>query len=165
MAWRGGALYQLGATLRSLENPSLTLDLKPSFTAEELALKIQHASSDLLDAALKSWKLSPVGVSLLKHFSDHHAIRTPLSLAKAAKRISIPLTAPRPLAEAISSAGGVLFSELDDSLMMKRLPGLFVAGEMMDWEAPTGGYLLQGCFATGTRAAKGAIAYLENKQS
>ena len=161
----GGALYQLGATLRSLENPSLTLDLKPSFTAEELALKIQHASSDLLDAALKSWKLSPVGVSLLKHFSDPHAIKTPLGLAKAAKRITIPLTAPRPLAEAISSAGGVLFSELDDSLMMKRLPGLFVAGEMMDWEAPTGGYLLQGCFATGTRAAKGAIAYLENKQS
>jgi len=159
----GGALYQLGATLRSLEKPSLILDLKPSFTAEELALKIQHTSGDLLDVARESWKLSPAGVSLLRHFNDHHSINSPLGLAKAAKRITIPLTKPRPLSEAISSAGGVPFSELDDSLMMKRLPGLFVAGEMMDWEAPTGGYLLQGCFATGTRAAKGAIEYLEGK--
>jgi hypothetical protein len=62
---------------------------------------------------------------------------------------------PRPIAEAISSAGGVAFSELNEDLMVKRFPGLFVAGEMIDWEAPTGGYLLQGCFATATRAARG----------
>ena len=69
------------------------------------------------------------------------------------------LSGPRPLAEAISSAGGVRWSELDDRLMLTRLPGVFLAGEMIDWEAPTGGYLLQGCFATGTRAARGALAY------
>jgi predicted flavoprotein YhiN len=72
------------------------------------------------------------------------------------------LTGPRPLAEAISSAGGVRWSELDASLMLPRLPGVFVAGEMIDWDAPTGGSLMQGCFATGTRAAHGALEWLRN---
>jgi len=79
------------------------------------------------------------------------------SLATTVKQCPLRLTQPRPLAEAISSAGGVRWSELDDSLMVRRLPGVFVAGEMMDWDAPTGGYLMQGCFATGTRAARGAL--------
>ena len=69
----------------------------------------------------------------------------------------IPLTRPRPLAEAISTAGGIRFTALDDTLMLRQLPGVFVAGEMLDWEAPTGGYLLTGCFATATRAAKAAL--------
>jgi predicted flavoprotein YhiN len=85
---------------------------------------------------------------------------TPALLAKAAKALPVTLAGPRPIEEAISSAGGVAFSELDESLMVKRLPGLFVAGEMIDWEAPTGGYLLQGCFSTGTLAAQGAVIYL-----
>lgn len=158
----GGALYQLGASLRTLKEPSLTLDLKPSFSSEELAKKIQHTSNNLFDSAIISWKLSKAAISLLKHFIKQESLATPLSLAKAAKSLCLPLSGPRPLAEAISSAGGVAFSELDDSLMIKRLPGLFVAGEMIDWEAPTGGYLLQGCFATGTRAAKGACRFLED---
>jgi len=77
------------------------------------------------------------------------------------KRYEIALGAPRPLAEAISSAGGLAWDELDGNLMLRRAPGLFAAGEMIDWEAPTGGYLLQGAFATGTAAGRGAVAYLK----
>ena len=75
----------------------------------------------------------------------------------------VKLTGPRPLAEAISSAGGVSWSELDASLMLKRCPGVFLAGEMIDWDAPTGGYLIQGCFATGTRAGEGAREFTHAK--
>ena len=70
---------------------------------------------------------------------------------------------PRPIAEAISSAGGVCWDELNEELMLRKAPGIFVAGEMIDWEAPTGGYLLQGCFATGTRGGRGAAMYLLKK--
>jgi predicted flavoprotein YhiN len=80
------------------------------------------------------------------------------------KNCELQLTRPRPLAEAISSAGGIRWSELDPTLMVQRLPGVFVAGEMIDWDAPTGGYLLQGCFATGTRAAHGALSWLQMAQ-
>ena len=84
---------------------------------------------------------------------------------RARENFRCRLRGPRPIAEAISSAGGVAWRELDDSLMLRKLPGLFVAGEMIDWEAPTGGYLLQGCFATGTRAARGAIAFRDASSS
>jgi predicted flavoprotein YhiN len=70
------------------------------------------------------------------------------------KNFAVALRGPRPIAEAISSAGGVPWSELDETLMLRKLPGVFVAGEMIDWEAPTGGYLLQGCFTTATRAGR-----------
>jgi len=79
------------------------------------------------------------------------------------KQCVIPLKRPRPLAEAISSAGGVSWSEIDDRLMVRRFPGLFVAGEMVDWEAPTGGYLMQGCFAMGTQAARGVVEWLGHR--
>jgi predicted flavoprotein YhiN len=75
------------------------------------------------------------------------------------KNFTVPLGGPRPIAEAISSAGGVAWSELDENLMLQKLPGIFVAGEMVDWEAPTGGYLLQGCFATATRAGRAAATF------
>jgi predicted flavoprotein YhiN len=75
------------------------------------------------------------------------------------KNFSLRLQGPRPIDEAISSAGGVPWSELDETLMLRKAPGVFVAGEMIDWEAPTGGYLLQGCFATGTRAGASAAAW------
>jgi predicted flavoprotein YhiN len=77
------------------------------------------------------------------------------------KNFTLSLSGPRPIAEAISSAGGVPWSELDQNLMLRKLPGVFVAGEMIDWEAPTGGYLLQGCFSTGTRAGRAAAAMSE----
>jgi predicted flavoprotein YhiN len=89
----------------------------------------------------------------------------PLALARLAKKLPISLKGPRPIAEAISSAGGIHSSEITEDLMIRKFPGLFVAGEMIDWEAPTGGYLLQGCFATGTRAAQGLLRYLTGRNS
>ena len=160
----GGSLYQLGYTLRSQLTPILTIDLKPSHSVDELINKITSIRGDLLTAAAKAWRLHPAPLALLKQ----HVVElsqsgplTPARLAESAKALPITLTGPRPIEEAISSAGGVSFSELDEHLMVKRLPGLFVAGEMIDWEAPTGGYLLQGCFATGTRSAQGALEYLK----
>ena len=76
------------------------------------------------------------------------------------KSVPVRLTATAPIARAISTAGGVPFAELDDCFMLHRKPGVFVAGEMLDWEAPTGGYLLQGCFSTGAAAARGALAWV-----
>jgi predicted flavoprotein YhiN len=81
------------------------------------------------------------------------------------KNLPLRLTAPRPLDEAISSAGGVGFDGLNEDLMVKSRPGFFVAGEMLDWEAPTGGYLLQGCFSTGVRAARGTLRWLATQES
>jgi uncharacterized flavoprotein (TIGR03862 family) len=162
----GGALYQLGYILRSQLTPTLTIDLKPSYSVDELINKITSNRGDLLAAAAKAWRLHPAPLALLKqHFVElsPSAPLTPARLAESAKALPITLTGPRPIEEGISSAGGVSFSELDEHLMVKRLPGLFVAGEMIDWEAPTGGYLLQGCFATGTRAAQGALEYLKLK--
>ena len=156
----GGALYQLGNTLRNMENPDLQIDLKPSFHAQELTSKLAHSQKDFIALASKSWRLSPSATALLGARASELPTQDPLSLANLAKNLTIPLTGPGPIEQAISSAGGVSFEGLDENLMVRRLPGLFVAGEMLDWEAPTGGYLLQGCFSTGTRAAKGALSYL-----
>jgi predicted flavoprotein YhiN len=87
----------------------------------------------------------------------------PVRLAAAIKSLPLRLVAPRPLEEAISTAGGVPFEELDGRLMVRALPGLFCAGEMLDWEAPTGGYLLTACFASGRAAGRGAVAWLKEK--
>ena len=84
----------------------------------------------------------------------------PETLARRIKALPIRLVRPRPIEEAISTAGGVALTELDEALMVKRLPGLFMAGEMLDWEAPTGGYLLTACLSQGYRAAEGIDAYL-----
>jgi predicted flavoprotein YhiN len=81
------------------------------------------------------------------------------STIEQVKNFRLRLQGPRPIDEAISSAGGVRWSELDENLMLRKMPGVFVAGEMIDWEAPTGGYLLQGCFATGNRAGANAAAW------
>lgn len=160
----GGALYQLGSTLRGMDTPLIHLDLKPTFNVHELAEKIGDLRGNILDKAGKVWRLSASAMALLRSAATGASALNPLTLASLAKNLPIPLEGPRPIAEAISSAGGVTFNELDEFLMVKRHPGLFLAGEMLDWEAPTGGYLLQGCLATGTRAAKGALAYL-NKES
>jgi len=157
----GGALYQLGRALRAMEKPALLIDLKPAFTAQQLVAKLNGAPAVTLDAAAKAWKLSPAAKALLALCP----VPSANALATLAKGFPLALRGPRPLDEAISSAGGVAWTELDDSLMLRRLPGVFCAGEMIDWEAPTGGYLLQGCFATGTRAARGVAAFLGGKST
>ncbi len=153
----GGAIYQLGATLRAMESPAITVDFKPTFTEQQLLAKLSHAKRDFLAAARISWKLSDATHALLSGKSYPDAA----SLAREVKAHLIPFTRPRPIEEAISSAGGVPFSELDGNLMLKKLPGLFFAGEMIDWEAPTGGYLMQGCFATATHASNAASEWLK----
>jgi uncharacterized flavoprotein (TIGR03862 family) len=154
----GGAIYQLSRALRTMKAPSLEIDLKPAFTVEQLTAKIRHARGDhLIGQAASAWRLSQAAVALLR-------LRPPFAsgeeLASVAKAYPLVLRGPRPIAEAISTAGGVSWEELDDHLMLKKLPGIFCAGEMIDWDAPTGGYLLQGCFSTATRAAQGALKFL-----
>ena len=154
----GGALYQMGRALRTMTLPVIEIDLKPAFTVEQLAAKIRHAQgTHLLDQATRAWRLSRVAVALLQ-------LRAPFAsvgeLAALAKAYPVALRGPRPIEEAISTAGGVSWEEFDDSLMLKRYPGIFCAGEMIDWDAPTGGYLIQGCFSTATRAARGALKFL-----
>jgi uncharacterized flavoprotein (TIGR03862 family) len=151
----GGAIYQLGAALRAMPEPAIAIDFKPTFTHAQLVAKMQSVRRDFLHEARARWKLSDPAHAILarKIWPDAD------SLAREVKNCLIPLARPRPLDEAISSAGGVCWSEIDEALMLKKLPGIFVAGEMIDWEAPTGGYLMQGCFATGTRAANSAVAW------
>ncbi|MEJ6647470.1 MAG: TIGR03862 family flavoprotein [Akkermansiaceae bacterium] len=155
----GGPIYKLGPALREMESPLIKIDLKPTFTAEKLAAKMESVKRNFLAESAQRWKLSEVARLLLEYF--HGPFESSRQLAVAAKALTIPLTKARPIAEAISSAGGVTWSVLDSELMLRELPGVFVAGEMIDWEAPTGGYLLQGCFASGTLAAEAALKFIE----
>ena len=109
--------------------------------------------------------LKGVKVGLLREVVPPVYFNDPQQLAAAIKALPIRLTAPRPLDEAISSAGGVTFAALDETLMLRHLPGTFCAGEMLDWEAPTGGYLLTACFASGYVAGLGAYNWLQNKSN
>jgi len=154
----GGALYALGPALRTMQSPVISIDFKPSFTPQELVAKMQSARRNFLEEAGGRWRLSAAASAILAH-SGKAPFTSADALAAEVKGFSLELTRPRPLAEAISSAGGVCWSELDAGLMLKKLPGVFLAGEMIDWEAPTGGYLLQGCFATATRAARAALEW------
>jgi len=101
-----------------------------------------------------------VKAGLLREFLSKDGFGNVQRLADAIKNLSIPLIAPRPIDEAISTAGGVMFEELDAHLMLTKLPGVFCAGEMLDWEAPTGGYLLTASFASGRVAGQGALKWL-----
>lgn len=152
----GGAVYRLGPTLRAMEQPAITLDLKPQLSAEALRERLAQTTH------AREWpsalKLSPAASALVELFHGDPLADAEEFIARV-KHFVLPLRGPRPIAEAISSAGGVAWRELDDNLMLRKLPGLFVAGEMIDWEAPTGGYLLQGCFTTGTRAGRGAAEF------
>jgi uncharacterized flavoprotein (TIGR03862 family) len=154
----GGAIYQLGATLREMAEPSITIDFKPTFTHEQLVAKMESVRRNFLAEAKVRWRLSEPAHAILSRQEWADAD----SLAYEVKNCVIRLNQARPLDEAISSAGGVCWSELDASLMLRKFPGVFVAGEMIDWEAPTGGYLMQGCFATATRAATSAVRWLSN---
>jgi uncharacterized flavoprotein (TIGR03862 family) len=151
----GGAIYRLGRALRSTKEPRLEIDLKPQLTNE--AMRERAAALPGASEWFRAWKLSAAAIALVETMSPDDC-HDPERLIACVKSFPLPLRGPRPIAEAISSAGGVRWSELDQDLMLRKMPGIFVAGEMIDWEAPTGGYLLQGCFATGTRAGRAAAA-------
>jgi len=154
----GGPIYKLGPAIRSLPSPEITIDFKPTHTTDQLIAKMESAKTDLINEAKVRWKLNPGAHALLTdHYSSSELV-TIESLAETIKNFRIPLTRPRPIDEAISSAGGIQWAELDENLMLKKLPGVYCAGEMIDWEAPTGGYLLQASFATGDWAGRAVIS-------
>ena len=131
----------------------LSLNLKPDLGAADVQRRMdrRRAGESLASFLGSAFSLKAPVPTLLRE------VPAPADLGAALTALPIPVAGLRPLAEAISSAGGVPFSELDNNLMLRRRPGTFVAGEMLDWEAPTGGYLLQGCFSTGAWAARGIM--------
>jgi uncharacterized flavoprotein (TIGR03862 family) len=152
----GGAIYRLGPVLRGMARPELRIDFKPQVTAEVLRARVARLSTP--NDWFRAWKLSEGAVALLESYFPGDCAERERAIARL-KEFPLPLGGPRPIAEAISTAGGVLWQELDEELMLQKMPGLFLAGEMIDWEAPTGGYLLQGCFSTGTRSGRAAAQY------
>ena len=150
----GTVIYALGRQLRGMANPTIRIDFKPTFTVEQLVRKMESAKRNFLREAQVRWKLPDGACAIVEQ--GHGPFESAEALARVVKDCAVPLLRPRPLAEAISTAGGVAWRELNDSLMLKKIPGVYCAGEMIDWEAPTGGYLLQGCLATGTRAGRAA---------
>ena len=166
----GGLIYALSAPLRDLieSNGSacLTLDLQPERSPAHVFAEVARprGARSLASHLQSRLGLKGVKVALVHEALTRDEIADPARLAQAIKALPLTLVAPRPLDEAISSAGGVLFEALDEHLMARRLPGLFCAGEMLDWEAPTGGYLLTACLASGHAAVLGALAWLENER-
>jgi uncharacterized flavoprotein (TIGR03862 family) len=162
----GGAVYALSAALRDAiqaqGSAKLWIDLRPDARAEELAAKLalQPAHQSLANRLRKGLHLTPLETNILREAHGKDLPSDPAALAQAIKGAPLTLTATRPIERAISTAGGVTFDAMDEHLMLTARPGVFVAGEMLDWEAPTGGYLLQASFATGVAAAKGALRRL-----
>lgn len=163
----GSLVYTFSASLRDqLEQrgqAALTLDLLPDWSFERLTQKLSQprGTRSLASFLGRISDLKGVKLGLLWEFCPPQVRANPQELAGACKSLAIPLVSPRPLDEAISTAGGISFSALDDRLMLRDIPGTFCAGEMLDWEAPTGGYLLTACFATGVWAARGALKWLQ----
>jgi uncharacterized flavoprotein (TIGR03862 family) len=153
----GGAIYRLGPVLRGMTRPELRIDFKPQVAAE--VLRERAAQLRAPNDWFRVWKLSTGAVTLLESCFPDDCADCEKAIARV-KEFPLPLEGPRPITEAISTAGGVLWRELNEQLMLQQMPGVFLAGEMIDWEAPTGGYLLQGCFSTGTRAGRAAAEYV-----
>jgi len=165
----GMAIYGLSNNLReSIEDEGeaiLYLDLRPEMSLEKLAQKLSIRGKNSLSNYLRKAQFPLVVSALLKELIpvDELSKSTPEILAKYLKNLPIKLSAPFDINRAISSAGGIERESLDENFMLKSKPGIFAAGEMLNWEAPTGGYLLQGCFSTAIAAARGVIEYVVNK--
>ena len=159
----GGAVYALSAPLRDAiardGSATLHVDLRPDLSADALARRLDQprGRASLSNFLRKQAALAPAAIGLVQE-ALHAGNQTPLP--ELIKSLPLRLDAPFALARAISTAGGLALSELDATLMLTARPGVFAAGEMLDWEAPTGGYLLQGCLATGAAAGRGVLAWL-----
>lgn len=162
----GSLVYAHAAALRdALERDgaaTLELDLCPGRSPERLTadLQRQNPKQSLSNRLRKGAGLTGVKAALLRELAPEALTGGPETLAKNIKHLKLPVVRPRPIAEAISSAGGIDWSQLDENYMLRALPGTFVAGEMIDWEAPTGGYLLTACLATGRAAGHGLLKWL-----
>ena len=165
----GSLIYALSAHLRDAISADgstlLHLDLAPGRTLERLTQELSRprGSRSLSEHLRRQAGLDGVKSALLYEVLTREQMNDPTVLAATIKRLPLTLRRPRPIAEAISSAGGVRLEALDDQLMLNARPGVFCAGEMLDWEAPTGGYLLTASFASGLRAGRGAVEWLRNR--
>ena len=163
----GSLIYALSAWLRDTiaaqGEALLQLDLAPDRALDRLQrdLAKPRGSRTLSEHLRRHAGIAGVKTALLHEVLDQAQRRDPDTLARTIKCLPLRLKQPRPLAETISSAGGVRLEAMNDSLMLSALPGVFCAGEMLDWEAPTGGYLLTACFASGYRAGRGAARWLK----
>ena len=159
----GGAIYAISRQLREAiardGEAQLEIDLLPDVTLEQLAERLEGGRKESMSNRLRKAGVSPAGASLLREDERGPALPAePLRLAHRIKQARVRLTGTAPIARAISTAGGISWSAVNGDYSLKAIPRTFVAGEMLDWEAPTGGYLLQACFATGRAAAKGVLA-------
>jgi uncharacterized flavoprotein (TIGR03862 family) len=167
----GGAVYALSAELReaiiSSGQAMLHIALRPDLDQKDLAARLSapKGKQSLSNFLRKAAHLSPVAIGLLQETAKDSGILlaalSPPDLAHLVNAVPVTLTGTAPIARAISTAGGISFDELDADFMLRRLPGIFAAGEMLDWEAPTGGYLLQASFATGAVAGSGVLKWLK----
>ena len=159
----GGLIYALSAPLRDAlardGQAALTLDLAPGRSLERLIAELSQPQGrdSLANHLRRRVGLTGVKAGLLREFCSFEPCTVAFQLASAIKALQVPVLAPRPIDEAISSAGGVRFEALDAGLMVQQLPGVFCAGEMLDWEAPTGGYLLTACLASGRAAGLAVV--------
>ena len=166
----GGAIYALSAEMREaiLRDGEATLNVafRPDVEIGELTAKLSAAKGkqSFSNFLRKAANLSPVAIGLLQEAAKASGTSltalSPADLARLIQAVPVQLNGIVPIARAISTAGGVAFDELDSDFMLKRLPSVFAAGEMLDWEAPTGGYLLQASFATGVAAGRGVLKWL-----
>jgi uncharacterized flavoprotein (TIGR03862 family) len=165
----GSLIYAASSLLRdeiiAQGHATLYLDLLPDMTPEKVLAEVRHPrGTRSLSSHLKSrLHIEGIKAAILYEVLSKAQISDSAQLAAAIKALPIRLVAARPIDEAISSAGGVLFEAIDAQLMLESLPGVFCAGEMLDWEAPTGGYLLTASLASGRRAGEGVLAYLAAK--
>ncbi len=164
----GSLIYALSASIREAINQCgaavIHIDLLPGRPVDKLqaALSKPRGSRSMAKHLHSQVGIDGVKAALLRELTDAATFADPALLARAIKALPLTLVKTRPLDEAISSAGGVTFEALDERLMLKALPGVFCAGEMLDWEAPTGGYLLTGCFASGRAAGLGIVQWLKS---
>jgi uncharacterized flavoprotein (TIGR03862 family) len=165
----GGAIYALSAELREAiarsSEAKLTIALRPDLDAGDLVKRLSapRGKQSFSNFLRKAANLSPVAIGLLQEAmiasGQSLALLSPEKLAGLIRAVPMKLTGVAPIVRAISTAGGIAFDELDENYMLRKLPGVFAAGEMLDWEAPTGGYLLQASFATGAAAGRGALKW------
>ncbi|WP_053124221.1 TIGR03862 family flavoprotein [Pseudomonas sp. P1.31] len=164
----GSLIYALSAPIREAINQYgaavIHIDLLPGRPVDKLqaALSKPRGSRSMAKHLHSQVGIDGVKAALLRELTDATTFADPALLARAIKALPLTLVKTRPLDEAISSAGGVTFEAMDERLMLKALPGVFCAGEMLDWEAPTGGYLLTGCFASGRAAGLGILQWLKH---
>ncbi len=162
-----GPVYPLASPIRGAIDRdgrcAIAIDLHPDLTVRVLADRLRRGrKKDSLTTSLRrTIGLSPLAVALLREATGNRLPTDPAELAGLVKGVPLMVEATMPIERAISSAGGISLDEVDDSFMLKRMPGTFVAGEMLDWDAPTGGYLLQATFSTAVAAARGAVRWLE----